>query len=225
MPTEPPDCPCFTALCQIHTKEGNCPRQWHVHAFPPIFLVDGCNPTQPSLSPNGSWSQWPPPPPNPHMSWSTAQARGTTGVLKKFRNASTGLRRPWLLSTGGPPLFSNPVDGAGHWSPQMDLIAGHSVGLWRPKCKFAGGPPLFVLNPLDGAGCWRLQLDLAAGQRVWLWRPKSKITGRAPFFFHSMWTGQGCGAHKDFEINVGPDEKHVHKAHNSQPTTRVSVAL
>ena len=23
-----PDCPCFTALCQIHTEEGNDPRHW-----------------------------------------------------------------------------------------------------------------------------------------------------------------------------------------------------
>ena len=25
VPTEPPDFPCFTALCGVHTEEGNCP--------------------------------------------------------------------------------------------------------------------------------------------------------------------------------------------------------
>ena len=28
LPTEPPDCPCFTALCRIHPDEGNCPHHW-----------------------------------------------------------------------------------------------------------------------------------------------------------------------------------------------------
>ena len=28
MPTEPPDCPCFTAPCRVHTEEGKCPRRW-----------------------------------------------------------------------------------------------------------------------------------------------------------------------------------------------------
>ena len=28
VPTEPPDFPCFTALCQVHAEEGNCPCRW-----------------------------------------------------------------------------------------------------------------------------------------------------------------------------------------------------
>ena len=28
VPTEPPDCPCFTAPCRVHTEEGNFPRRW-----------------------------------------------------------------------------------------------------------------------------------------------------------------------------------------------------
>ena len=28
VPTDPPDCPCFTALCRDHTKEGCSPRRW-----------------------------------------------------------------------------------------------------------------------------------------------------------------------------------------------------
>ena len=28
VPMEPPDCPRFTALCRVHTKEGNGPRHW-----------------------------------------------------------------------------------------------------------------------------------------------------------------------------------------------------
>ena len=28
VPTEPPDFACFTALCRVHTEEGNIPRRW-----------------------------------------------------------------------------------------------------------------------------------------------------------------------------------------------------
>ena len=28
VPTEPPDFACFTALCRVHTVEGNSPRRW-----------------------------------------------------------------------------------------------------------------------------------------------------------------------------------------------------
>ena len=28
VPTEPPDFPCLTALCRVHTEEGNRPRRW-----------------------------------------------------------------------------------------------------------------------------------------------------------------------------------------------------
>ena len=28
VPTEPPDLPCFTSLCRVHTEEGNCLRRW-----------------------------------------------------------------------------------------------------------------------------------------------------------------------------------------------------
>ena len=57
MPAEPPDFPYFTALCQIHTEEGNCPRQWAggggrrgvlglaAQGFPaPCMLHNACTP-------------------------------------------------------------------------------------------------------------------------------------------------------------------------------------
>ena len=28
VPREPPDSPCFTALCRVHKEEGNCPHCW-----------------------------------------------------------------------------------------------------------------------------------------------------------------------------------------------------
>ena len=28
VPTESPDCPCFTAPCRVHMEEGNCPLCW-----------------------------------------------------------------------------------------------------------------------------------------------------------------------------------------------------
>ena len=49
VPTEPPDLPCFTSLCQVHTEEGNCLRRWPGASKRPSQAGGEVPP------PNGSW--------------------------------------------------------------------------------------------------------------------------------------------------------------------------
>jgi hypothetical protein len=41
VPTEPPDGPCLSALCRVHTEKGNGPCHWQVHpSRHPILAVE-----------------------------------------------------------------------------------------------------------------------------------------------------------------------------------------